>query len=58
MPIRHRRTNPTINNFGSADSSLIASDVSTEQRKDFTICDEIVWESETASDSEVNQIEV
>lgn len=44
----------SINYFGSADSDLIAADFTREQRRDFTIRKEILWESETASDSEVN----
>jgi hypothetical protein len=48
----------THNYFGSADSGLIESDFSTEQRRDFTIRKQILWESETASDSEVNAKEV
>ena len=48
----------SINYFGSADSRLIERDFSREQRRDFTIRKEILWESETASDSEVNAKEV
>jgi len=48
----------TINYFGSADSNFIEKDFTREQRRDFTIRREILWESETASDSEVNQKEV
>jgi hypothetical protein len=48
----------TINYFGSADSKFIEKDFTREQRRDFTIRREILWESETASDSEVNQKEV
>jgi hypothetical protein len=48
----------TINYFGSADSKLIEEDFTREQRRDFTIRREILWESETASDSELNQKEV
>lgn len=40
----------SINYFGSSDSKLI--------EKDFTIRKEILWESETATDKEVNRIEV
>ena len=46
-----------INYFGSANSALIARDFTREKRRDFTIRKEILWESETASDSEVNQKE-
>lgn len=48
----------SINYFGSADSSLIEKDYTKEQRQDFTIRREILWESETASENEVNQKEV
>ncbi len=44
----------SINYFGSADSKIIEKDFSREQRRDFTIRKEILWESETASDKEVN----
>ena len=47
-----------INYFGSADSKLIEKDFTREQRRDFTIRKETLWESETASDSEVNGKEV
>ncbi len=42
----------SINYFGSASSELIAQDFTREQRRDFTIRKEILWESESASDSE------
>jgi hypothetical protein len=48
----------TINYFGSADSSLIAADFTEEQRRDFTIRREILWQSETASDAEVARKEI
>jgi len=48
----------SINYFGSADSSLIEKDFTREQRKDFTIRKEIIWESETATDTEVSKLEV
>jgi hypothetical protein len=48
----------SINYFGSASSELIAKDFTREQRRDFTIRKEILWESESASDAEVNQKEV
>jgi len=47
----------SINYFGSADSKLIEKDFSREQRRDFTIRKELLWESETASDEEVNKME-
>ncbi len=42
-----------INYFGSANSDLIARDFTREQRRDFTIRREILWESETATWSAV-----
>lgn len=44
----------TLNYFGSANSALIEKDFSTEQMRDFTVRKQILWESDTASDSEVN----
>lgn len=48
----------SINYFGSAKSKLIADDFTREQRRDFTIRREILWESETASDQDVSRKEV
>jgi hypothetical protein len=48
----------SINYFGSASNSLIAKDFSREQRRDFTVRKEILWESESASDAEVTQKEI
>jgi hypothetical protein len=48
----------SINYFGSAASALIAADFTREERRDFTIRREILWESETASDAEANQREI
>ncbi|MFP5404484.1 MAG: GIY-YIG nuclease family protein [Gammaproteobacteria bacterium] len=48
----------SINYFGSASDALIAKDLTREQRRAFTIRREILWESETASDAEVNRKEV
>lgn len=47
----------SINYFGSASSELIAKDFTREQRRDFTIRKEILWESETATNAEVNRKE-
>ena len=44
----------TLNYYGSANSSLIEQDFTHEQRRDFTIRKEILWESETATDSEIS----
>jgi hypothetical protein len=43
-----------INYFGSAAYEIIALDFTREQRRDFAIRKEIIWESETASNSEVH----
>ena len=48
----------SINYFGSASSELIEQDFTHEQRRDFTIRKVIIWESETATDQEVNKKEV
>ena len=48
----------TINYFGSANSKLIENDFTPEEHRDFTIRKEILWESESASDQEVNRKEV
>ncbi|WP_208110154.1 GIY-YIG nuclease family protein [Methylocaldum gracile] len=48
----------SINYFGSASSELIAKDFTREQRRDFTIRKEILWESESATSKEVNEKEV
>lgn len=47
-----------INYFGSADGRRIAMDFPREQRRSFTITRDILWESETASRSEINQKEI
>ena len=48
----------TIGYFGSPDNSLIAKDFSREERRDFTVRKEILWESESATDTEVSLKEV
>lgn len=48
----------TLNYFGSANSKLIEQDFTREERRVFTIRKKVLWESETASDSEVNRKEV
>lgn len=48
----------SINYFGSADGSLIEKDFTLEQRQDFSIRREILFESETAFDSEINKKEI
>jgi hypothetical protein len=48
----------SINYFGSASSELIAADFTVEQRREFVIRREILWESTTAPDAEVSRKEV
>ncbi|MHB9118426.1 MAG: GIY-YIG nuclease family protein [Burkholderiales bacterium] len=48
----------SINYFGSANSELIAKDFSRDQRRDFTIRKEILWESDAISDAELSKKEV
>ncbi|AEB77277.1 hypothetical protein [Clostridium botulinum] len=48
----------SINYFGSANSRIIEKDFTREERRDFTIRKEILWESETATDKEVNKKEI
>lgn len=42
-----------INYFGSANSALVAQDFTREQRRDFTIRNEILWESYSATNAEI-----
>jgi hypothetical protein len=44
--------------YGSPEAALIAADFTREQRRDFTVRKEILWESETATNSEVSLKEV
>lgn len=48
----------SINYFGSASSKEIAKDFTREERRNFTIHKEILWESETATEKEVNKKEI
>lgn len=48
----------SINYFGSANSDLVSQDFTYEEAKTFTITKEILWDSETATDAEVNKKEV
>lgn len=48
----------TIDYFGSPDSALIAADFTREQRRDFMVRKEILWESESATNAEVSRREV
>jgi len=51
------RTN-SVNYFGSASNDVIARDFPPEQRRSFTITRDILWESETASRSEISKLEI
>lgn len=48
----------SINYFGSASSRLIAQDFTPEQRSEFAITRQTLWQSETATDVEVNAKEI
>ena len=48
----------SINYFGTVNQAIIAADFTREQRKEFTVRREILWESDTATDSEVSAKEV
>jgi hypothetical protein len=48
----------SANYFGSASSALIARDFTREQLRDFTIRKEILWESDSATKSEVTVKEI
>ncbi|MBI2661596.1 GIY-YIG nuclease family protein [Candidatus Woesearchaeota archaeon] len=48
----------TFRYFGSPNSKLLEKDFTKEQKKDFTIRREIIWESKDATDTEVNKKEV
>lgn len=48
----------TLTYFGSASPALIAADFTPEQRRDFTIRKEILWESSQAPDAEVRAEEL
>ena len=47
----------SIDYFGSASSDLIAADFTREERRSFSITQDILWKSETVSQSEVTQKE-
>jgi hypothetical protein len=48
----------TLCHFGSPNSNFIARGFTEDQRQDFTIRKQIIWESESATDAEVNSKEV
>lgn len=47
----------TLTYFGSVDSRLVASDFTPDQRRDFTIRKEILWESATGREASVVEVE-
>lgn len=47
----------SINYFGSADGKLIEKDFTPAERRVFIIKKEILWQSDSASDSEVSKKE-
>jgi hypothetical protein len=48
----------TLNYFGSANSKLIERDFTIEERRDFSIRKELIFESIQETDQEINQKEV
>ena len=48
----------SINYFGSASDALIAKDFTREQRRDFQVRRQILWESEVATLQELNRKEI
>lgn len=48
----------TLTYFGSPQSSIVEADFTREQQRDFHIRKELLWESNSASDSEVAAKEV
>lgn len=48
----------TFRYFGSPNSKLLEQDFSETEKNDFTIRREILWQSKTATDEEVNKKEV
>jgi len=48
----------TFRYFGSPNSKLLEQDFTDEEKKDFTIRREILWQSDNSTDEEVNKKEV
>ena len=48
----------SINYFGSASDQIIAQDFTRDERRDFTVRRQILWESDDATDSEVTTKEI
>lgn len=47
----------TLRYFGSVNNAILERDFTEEQRRDFTIRKQILWESENATDAEVDRME-
>ena len=48
----------TLTYFGSVDDNVVSSEFTKDQRADFIVRKEILWESETATDGEVRKKEI
>jgi hypothetical protein len=48
----------SISYFGSPNSKLVAADFTKEQARDFKVHKQILWESEDATDAEVDAKEI
>ena len=48
----------TFSYFGSPNSKILENDFSEEEKKNFTITREILWQSDNATVKEVNQKEI
>lgn len=48
----------TFRYFGSPNSNILESDFTDEEKQDFTIRKEIIWQSSDASEREVNKKEI
>jgi hypothetical protein len=48
----------SISYFGSPKSALVAADFTREQSRDFTARKEILWESDSATDEEIDTKEI
>jgi hypothetical protein len=48
----------TFRYFGSPNSTLLEQDFTDEEKKDFSIRREILWQSDNSTDEEVNKKEV
>jgi len=48
----------SINYFGSADHAFVAGDFTAEERRNFSVTREVLWEVERATVQEVNSVEL